>query len=272
MTYARLAAVASLALVSLAACKKASKPPADATSVVVDAAVATVDAAAAEPEPGPLTPPVPAGKVGIQVLGLEYEGYEAKLLPAIRGDGSQIAAAWLGDDGGRGYLDLKLQIVDAKTGKVVDDRRLVDPEETTAAQGEDGSFDSKLNDAVKKRVADANAILGAGEWRALQSHVAEPTDPEAPIVAAGINWSLESGLHLVGKRAGKVVFDRTYSQLTNKKAPRDADDDDMCPDIITLSAIHVDEPSSQALVAFGRMPGHNCGAPGDDLAVIALPK
>lgn len=268
--------VASLSFGSLSfavACKKAAKSPADAAPVVVDAAAVVGDAAAAAPEPGPLTPPVPAGKVGIQVLGLEYEGHEAKMLPAIRADGSQIAALWVGDDGGRGYLDLKLQIVDTKTSKVIDDRRLVDPEETTAGQNEDGAFDPALLEKVKTRVADANAILGAGEWRALESHLAEPGDPDAPIVAAGINWTLDTKYHLVGTRAGRKVFDRTYTALTKKQPPRDhVVDDEMCPVIITLAAIHVDAPSGQALVAFGRQPGHNCGAPGDDLAVIALPK
>lgn len=269
------AAVVALgvALVATAACKKAAKPPADAPPPPADAPpAAVVDAGDVAPDMGALTPPVPAGKVGIQVLGVEYEGHEAKLLPAIRGDGAQIAALWMGDDGGRGYLDLKLQLLDAKTGKVVDDRRLVDPDETTTAQREDGTFDPKVLDAVKQRVAGANAIFATGDWRALETHHAEPTDPEAPIVAAGINWTLESGLHLVGKRAGKVVFDRTYMQLTGKKQARGADDDDMCPDVIVLSAIHVDEPTGQALVGFGRQPGHNCGAPGDDLAVITLPK
>ncbi|MBZ0238847.1 MAG: hypothetical protein K8M05_41435, partial [Deltaproteobacteria bacterium] len=217
-------------------------------------------------------PPVPAGTPGVQVLGVEYEGHEAKLLPAIKGDGSQIAALWIGDDGGRGYLDLKLQVVDVKSGKVADDRRLVDPEETSAAQREDGSYDPAVLDAVRKRVADANALLAAGEWRALQSHPSDPSGVDAPIVAAGINWTLESGLHLVGKRAGKVVFDRTYTQLTGKKAPKGFDEEEMCPDGLMLSAIHVDESSGQALVSFGHLSGHNCGAPGDDLAVITLPR
>jgi hypothetical protein len=261
------------ALLVGAGCKKAAKPPTDAAPITVDAAALATDAPAAEPEPGPLTPPVPAGKVGVQVLGVEYEGYEAKLLPAIRGDGAQFAALWIGDDGGRGYLDLKLQLLDAKTSATVDDRRLVDPDETMAAQGEDGRFDPKMLEAVVKRVADANALFASGDWRALKSHTADPADPDVPIVAAGITWTLDTKYRLVGTRAGKKVFERTYTQLTRKQPPRDhVVDDEMCPVIITLSAIHVDEASSQALVAFGRQPGHNCGAPGDDLAVIALPR
>jgi hypothetical protein len=265
--------IASLSFAGVAAgCKKAAKPPADAPPPPIDAAAAAPDADGEALGDAPLTPPVPAGKVGIQVAGVEYEGHEAKLLPAIRGDGAQIAAASVGDDGGRGYLDLSLRIVDVKTGKVVEDRRLVDPEETMTAQRDDGTFDPAVLAAVKARVAAANALFATGDWRALQTHDAEPTDSEAPISAAGIEWTLASGLHLVGKRGGKVVFDRTYMQLTGKKQPRGVDDDDMCPDIIVLSAIHVDEPTGTALVGFGRQPGHNCGAPGDDLAVITLPK
>lgn len=267
-------AVASLLVSGTLAvgCKKSAKPPADAPPPPVDAPALTVDAASADGDPEALTPPVPAGKPGVQVLGVEYEGHEAKLLPAIKGDGSQVAALSIGDDGGRGYLDLALQIVDGKTGKLVEELTLVEPDETTAAQREDGSFEPALLDAVKRRVADANARFATGDWRALASHAADPADAEAPIVAAGITWSLESGLHLVGKRAGKVVFDRTYTQLTGKKAPRGLDEEDMCPDIVVLSALHVDEPTGRALVAFGRQSGHNCGAPGDDLAVIALPR
>src|SRR5688572_26701567 len=162
--------LAAIAVLSLLACKKSAKPPADAPPAPLDAAAAVVDAADGPPDTGALTPPVPAGKVGIQVLGLEYEGHEAKLLPAIRTDGTQIAAVWVGDDGGRGYLDLKLQIVDAKTGKLAVDQLLVDPDETTAAQREDGTFDPKVLAAVQKRVADANAVLAASEWRPLASH------------------------------------------------------------------------------------------------------
>jgi hypothetical protein len=136
---------------------------------------------------------------------------------------------------------------------------------------DDGQLDPKVLDAVKKRVGDVNALLSAGEWRALETHAAEG-DPEAPIVAAGINWSLEDGAHLVGTRAGKKVFDKTYAQLTGRKAPGGGSEEDMCPDVLALSAIYVDEPTAQAVIAFGRMPGHNCGAPGDELVVIALPK
>jgi hypothetical protein len=68
------------------------------------------------------------------------------------------------------------------------------------------------------------------------------------------------------------VFDKTYTQLTGKPAPKGGNDDDMCPDIVVLEAIHVDATSGQALVTFGRQSGHNCGAPFADFAVIALPK
>ncbi len=268
-------AVASLLVAGalVVGCKKTAKAPADASPPAIDAAALAVDAAStAGEDAGPLTPPVAAGKPGVQVLGVEYEGHEARLLPAIKGDGSQLAALSIGDDGGRGYLDLALQLVDGKTGKVVEELTLVEPDETTAAQREDGSFEPALLEAVKRRVADANARLATGDWRALTSHAADPADAEAPIIAAGVTWSLESGLHLIGRRAGKVVFDRTYTQLTGKKAPRGIDEDDMCPDIVVLSALHVDEPTGKALVAFGRQSGHNCGAPGDDLAVIALPR
>jgi hypothetical protein len=241
----------------------------DAAPPTIDGAAA-IDAASVDAVPGPLTPPVPSGKVGIQVLGLEYEGFEAKLLPAIRTDGSQVAAVWVGDDGGRGYLDLKFQLVDARTSKVVSDQRLVDPDETNAALGDDGQFDPAVVAAVKKRVGDVNAFLAAGQWRALDTHTADG-GPDAPIVAAGINWSLEDGARLVGTRAGKKVFDKTYAQLTGKKAPGGDSEEDMCPDVLSLSAVHVDEATSQAVVAFGRLPGHNCGAPGDELVVIALP-
>ena len=255
--------------IALAGCKKSAKVTDAPPPPPIDAAA--IDASTSDAAPAPLTPPVPSGKVGIQVLGLEYEGFEAKLMPAIRSDGSQVAAVWIGDDGGRGYLDLKFQLVDAKTNKVVDDRRLVDPEETNAAMRDDGTLDPKVLDAVKTRVGDVNALLSAGEWRALDTHAAE-NDPDAPIVAAGINWSLEDGAHLVGTRAGKKVFDKTYTQLTGRKTPGGGSEEDMCPDVLSLSAIHVDESSAQAVVAFGRLPGHNCGAPGDELVVISLPK
>lgn len=264
--------VAALAALALAGCKKASKP---GPAKLIDA-VAALDAAPPPPDApdveGDLTPGVPAGKPGVQVKGLEYEGHEAKLLPAIRDDGRQFAAVVIGDDGGRGYLDLRLRVLDAATGKLVEDRVLADPEETSKAQDEDGTIAPALLATVRSRVADANTLLGQATWRPLESFDADPADAEQPIVAAGIEWYLGDGLHLLGKRHGKIVFDKTYQQLTGKAHPKAGGDDDMCPDVIALDALHLDAKTGTALVAFGRQPGHNCGAPGADLAVIALPK
>ena len=273
---------AVLALALLGGCKKktttaAKTADAAVAAVVVDAAVAAVvvDAADGDAEGPPLTPPVADGKPGIQVKGVEYEGHEVKMLPAIREDGAQIAAVTFGDDGGRGYLDMRLQLLDTKTGKITDDRVLVDADETSKAQGEDGAFAPAMLDTVKKRIGDANALLAAATWRALEPSTAPEDEPEAPITAAGISWSLDEKLKLVGKRGDKVVFEKTYTQLTGKKAPKATNPDDeegMCPDIVVLEGIHVDTKSGHALIEFGRQSGHNCGAPGADLAVIALPK
>lgn len=275
--------VAALALASAAGCKKKTTTAAKAADAAVaavplDAAVAAVvvDAAGGNDAEGPpLTPPVADGKPGIQVKGVEYEGHALKMLPAIREDGGQIAAVTFGDDGGRGYLDMRLQLLDTKSGKITEDRVLVDADETSKSQGEDGAFAPALLDTVKKRIADANALLAAATWRALEPSTAPDDDPEAPITAAGISWTLDEKLKLVGKRADKVVFEKTYTQLTGKKAPKvtAADDEEgMCPDIVVLEGVHVDTKSGHALIEFGRQSGHNCGAPGADLAVIALPK
>lgn len=261
---------AALVALALTGCKKSAKP-APARAIDAAAAIDGAPAADAPDEPPDLTPAVPDGRPGVQIKGLEYEGHEARMLPAIREDGARFAALAVGDDGGRGYLDLRLQLVDARTGKLIEDRVLADPEETTRALGEGDAIAPELLATVRTRVAEANALLAGSTWRGLDSVEGDPVDPEASIKAAGLDWTLTDDLHLVARRGTKVVLDRTYAQLTGKPRPSAGGDDDMCPEIIALEAIHVDAPTRTALVSLGRVPGHNCGAPGADLAVVALP-
>src|SRR5262245_8207224 len=114
-------------VLAVVGCKKKeneqAKPP---PPPAVDAAPA-VDAMEVDAGPPPLTPAVPAGKIGVQILDLEYGGMNAPGLPAIRDDGSQYAVVALADDGGRGYLDLTLRLLDGKTGKVAKEWVLADP-------------------------------------------------------------------------------------------------------------------------------------------------
>lgn len=242
------------------------------------AAAAAGDAASLAPTadaaPGPTTPPLGAATVGVQVLGLEYEGYEARGLPAIRADGAQIAVVSVGDDGGRGFLDLRFQVLDTASGKLVEDRVLVDPDETNQALSAAGDaiVDEALQDVVRQRVAGANAFLAAASWRPLTASLADPGDHDAPVVAGGVAWSLDDRLRLIGRRGGKQVFERGYAQLTGKRAPAPAADDDMCPELVVLDGLHLDESTGKLLVSFGRESGHNCGAAGADLAVIDLPR
>ena len=167
------ALVACLGFGSELGCGGKKKPPPavvaiDAAAVVavaVDAAVASIDAG-----PPPLTPP--AGARGVQILDLQYAGFEAPGLPAIRADGSQVAAIVRADDGGRGYLDLRFVLLDGATGKVAKTIRLADPDESSEAESKDdaaGNLDAEnaLFAKVRTRVADANAVVATGTWRSL---------------------------------------------------------------------------------------------------------
>ncbi len=240
---------------TLAACKKEAAPQPAPAVVVADAAVAV---AVAVPDAGeaPLSPAIPAGKLGVQVIDLQYGGFEQPGLPAIRDDGSAIVVTSAGDDGGRGYLDLELLVLDGTTGAVTKTHVLADPNETSAADDQDPA---KLDAIARTRIAEANATFATGTWRTM---VADPDLTFALDQAKG---------NVTIARGGKTIATASVAKLLPKAKPP-AGDEGCGSEDARLAGAYVDAASKRALIEIGYSAGgHNCGAAGPAYAVVAIP-
>jgi hypothetical protein len=238
---------------------------------------APIDAEGAIDGGAPLTPAV--GERGVQLRDLQYGGFAAPGLPAIREDGSELAALALADDGGRGYLELRFLVLDGATGKVKKTIELADAGATAEAEAKDdeaGNFaaEEALYAQVRERVAEANALVAGAGWRTLVTTTREDSGPPQPLesIAVGDLELRYDGARrkLSLLRSGQVVSTHDVSKLVGKASPRA---DTPCPgDVAYLAAVHVDLPSKKALIELGAWPqGHNCGSAGPTYAVVALP-
>src|SRR5262245_11264380 len=130
--------IAAALLAGLAGCKDEGKRAPKAVTPAIDAAPVApiaIDAAGIDAAPPPMTPP--PGARGVQILDLTYGGHSEPGLPAIRDDGSELAATAVADDGGRGYLNLRFLVLDGATGKVKTTIVLADADETSDAEAKD---------------------------------------------------------------------------------------------------------------------------------------
>lgn len=258
-------------------CKKKEEPRATPPPPpAVDAAPA-IDATDVDALPPPLTPAIPDGKIGLQIIGLPYDGAEATGLPAIRDDGSQIAVRTIADDGGRGYLDLHLKLLD-RTGKVTKDHVLADADEITRAgeASEQEELPAAFLDATRAKVAEANALFATG-WHPMKTARRNPDDASAEgpvtITVEGHAFTYDQGKLTVKPPAGAPIV-KTFAQLTGikslKKGSKAADE--YCgADQEFLAGASVDVASKTAVAEFGFLSGHNCGNDGEAYGVIALP-
>ena len=275
-------ALSSLVLLALVGCKdkaapakKAVTPPLDAAAVavVVDAAPEVSDAI-----PPPLTPPPPGGR-GVQIFDLQYGGFAQPGLPAIKEDGSEVLVTAVADDGGRGYLDLRLLVIDGSTGKVKKTFVLADPDLTTDAITKDdaaGNFDAEEAQlaTIKAELDKVNALVAAGAWRTLATTERADTGPPQPnetITVGDLAFSYD-----LGNR--RLVLERDHQHLATHELgpliPRTKrKPDDPCPgDLPYLGAVHVDAATKKVVVELAAWPqGHNCGGDGPIFTVIPLP-
>jgi hypothetical protein len=248
--------------------KEEPKPTTPPPAAAVDAAAAVAPTEVIDAAPPPLTPAIPAGKIGIQINDLEYGGFQSPGLPAIKSDGSQFIAVVVADDGGRGYLDLQLRLIDATNAKVVKDWVLADPDKTSGSQdSEEENPTPAVLEAAKSAVAEANTMLGAGEWRSLAPVVSDRKandGGEGPTVVnvGDLTFTYDKGKLTVGKQGVKPIV-KTYQQLTGepppKVGPKDADDECDASGGEWLKSVSVDATSKRALIEFDFDSGHNCG-------------
>lgn len=271
--------VAALLAGLAVACKDKTTTKPKAGPVVADAAPVAVDAArpAIDAGPGPLTPL--AGERGIQIYDLTYGGYTAPGLPAIKDDGSEIVTTAVADDGGRGYLDLVVVVLDGATGRPRERVQLADADETSEAERVDDeagnlAAEEALAVKVRARVAQVNARLTTGAWRSLVSSEREDLGPPQPVeslTAGDLTFGYDlADRRLTVRRGGAKIASHDLRKLAPGGDPRA---DQPCPgDLGYLEAVHVDAPSKKVLVELGAVAqGHNCGGAGPTFAVIPLP-
>lgn len=263
-------------------CKDKAKPkaaPAPAPAVIDAAPAGPIDAAGpvAAAAPSPLTPPV--GARGVQIRDLQYGGFAAPGLPAIKADGSEVVTTAVADDGGRGYLDLHFLVLDGADGHVRNDVRLANPDETSEAETADdqaGNLDveTALFARVRDRVAQANAWLAAGTYRDLATVARAdegPPQPSEAIVVGDLTFTYDLGARrLTVTRGGQAVATHDLSKRVPKPSTRS---DSPCPgDLAYLHALHVDAPSKKVVVELGAYAqGHNCGSNGPIFTIVPLP-
>ncbi|MBK9034508.1 MAG: hypothetical protein IPL61_25120 [Myxococcales bacterium] len=275
----------ALVVTSVGCARTKRRPPAptagDAAGAPIDAGAPDVDAGL-DAGPAMLTPA--PGARGVQINDLEYGGFAQPGLPAIKDDGSEVVATTVADDGGRGYLDLAVVVVDGATGRVRTRLRLVDPDETSAAIAADDTAGDQAATAalaaqVQTRVAAANALVATGTWRTLTGarradDAGEPADPEALTVGdLTVTYAL-AGQTLTIARAGATVATHPLRALAPDLArPAPGAPDDACPgDLVYLAGAYPDPPSKRLVLELGRAAqGHNCGAAGQVYAVVPLP-
>ncbi|MEZ4399974.1 MAG: hypothetical protein R3B06_08145 [Kofleriaceae bacterium] len=226
--------------------------------------------------PGPITPAV-TGR-GVQLIDLEYGGFTAIGLPAMRDDGGQLAVVAQADDGGRGYLDLTARILDGATGAVIRELRLADADATSAAitdddEHPDGTAVAALERRAAATVAELNQLV-AGPWHPLVATRRPPADPAPREVIAVDDLTFTfvvADRQLVVERAGNVVA--VQATGTPAPAPPAHGDAPCAGDQPTLAAIYRDVATGRALVQFDyQAGGHNCGAGPSTFVVVALPR
>ncbi len=270
----------ALATLVVTACKRAddAKPTPGASAPppsAADAGAPSVDAAPVPSTPPPLTPAIAPGKVGLQVIDVTYGGFVAQGLPAIKGDGSQVAVVAVADDGGRGFLDLEARLLDA-TGKVVQTVRVADPDKADPEEPAPG-VPPAADAATAAAVAQVNGWFATGDWRALPGSEPVPPsddlDPDAAVTYGDLTYRLDVRKQVVTiSRGGAKVASHKLTRVY--PVPGKPDLDAPCNDEQPyLSAVHVDATAAKVVLTIGFVAGgHNCGARGAVHAIVPLPR
>lgn len=170
------------------------KPPAPAKTIAIPSIVTlpvttpapilptpqinvTVQPPPAEPKPAPpparaLTPFLDVGCLTNTANEASEEGDIVDTrcswdngFPAISSDGKTIALVYSNDDGGRGWLNVAVQVIDARTSKVVRDDSIVSADELDP---ETGTVTDKLLAVATRRVAAIQKRLDDGHYRSMR--------------------------------------------------------------------------------------------------------
>lgn len=245
-----------LLLLSLAACGGAPKPS------------ALGNAAGYGGPPGPA--PTLAWSGGSPIDGGEFK---TTGMPAVADDGSRVLIAWVMGDGGRGFPNLRLQVVD-RDDRVVDTRVVLDADQVEAMT-ESSTVDVA---AHNQYLADSNGTL---RWRPLATAPvegeAEPGAEPDPMFASA--WSSQLGDvairfavdgHLVIEQGGKVVVDEVMAGWLTKDHPmyEGASADEMCQNPIYLQSVQLDGGRRVAVLGVEFHGNDTCWEPSGQYHVV----
>lgn len=222
-----LAAVFASGIVTAIALRPAKAPvihvaaPTTQTTVLPFAvpSVVVLPAPAPPPAPEPVVaiPPPPRALVPMIdsscLLGGSCDWDDG--FPAISADGTLIAIKYIPDDGGRGYPGMSIQLINAKTSRVVTTYSLLSPDEYL--EPEDKGI-AKLQAKIVKRTAIAQRALDAKKFRSLTrlgeviepgDEPAEVTEPVAPLRAERIGDAVRL-IDNTDSAAGTVIWQRRF--------------------------------------------------------------
>lgn len=245
-----------LLILSLAACGGSPKPS------------ALGNAAGYGGPPGPA--PTIAWSGGAPMNGGEFT---IAGMPAVADDGSRVLIGWQRGDGGRGYPNLRLQVVD-RADQVVDTRLVLDADQIEDL-GEDATVDVA---APNQYLTDSN---GAMRWRPLATaevtDVSAGPDTEGPYptqwTAAldGITVRFDDAAHLVIEQGGTIVVDKVMDGWLTKDHPmyEGAGEDEVCSNPIYLGTVFVDGGRRVAVIGVEYHGNDSCWEPTGQAHVVA---
>lgn len=133
--------------------------------------------------------------------------------PAISADGTLIAIKHMADDGGRGYPGMSIELVNAKTSRVVTSYLVLSPDEYIDAPDDPGL--PKLQAKIARRAAVAQRALDAKKFRSLTrlgeelrdgDDPAERMDAAAPLRGERIG----DAVRVIDTAAGTVIWQRRF--------------------------------------------------------------
>lgn len=244
----------NLLLLSLAACGGSSRP--------------TTLASYASGEPAG-APPTIAWNGGNPADGGEFV---LSGLPAIADDGSRVVLGVQASDGGRGYPNLALVVLD-RADKTVDRRVVLDAEQVESATGpvEVATHNTYL--------ADSNT---AARWRPLARAEVKIDGAEGDPCGGELDahsWTatvddvtvrFDVGGRVQVVVGGKTVVDATHTDWLVAPHPMydGAGPDEVCENPVFLSGAFIDARRHLALVETGYFGTDTCWEPSDEYHVV----
>ena len=188
-------------------------------------------------------------------------------MPAVSDDGSQVLIDWVQGDGGRGYPNLRLLVVD-RADKTLDTKVVLDADQVEDMSGpvDVAPFNGFLT--------DGNATM---RWRPLTSAAVEG-EPEGDEMYATRQTSklgdvavrFDDRAHLMIEQGGKVVVDTVKKEWLQVDRPmyEGAEADEVCSNPIYLSSVHVDGARRLAVIGFEYHGNDSCWEPSGQYHVV----